>query len=71
MNQISDTFAFTISDTRKDVHLLHPSVSTAFNETTMITSFKDEDMLLDETRQDLSLKIIQCHDFTRRLEHVL
>lgn len=65
MNKISDAFAFTISDTRNEIHLLHPSVSTAFNETTMITSFKDEELLLDETRQDLTTKITKKHDFIR------
>ena len=62
-----DFFAITKSSTRPDVSLLHPSVSTSFNETNLIRSFKDEENLLSELHdENLAAKILEKHHTTRR-----
>ena len=67
-----DVFALTESSTRPDPSFLHPSVSTAFNETNLIKSFDDEEKLLKELKnEDLVSRILEKHHITRRLEYCL
>ena len=62
-----DVFAITESSTRPDPWLLHPSVATAFNKTTLIKSFDDENDLIGEIQnEDLFSKILEKHHITRR-----
>ena len=66
MSYEKDCFAFTSSSTREDLSILHPSVSTSFNKTNIISDLKDEQKLIEEIDESLTEKIISSHHASRR-----
>lgn len=64
-----DFFAITKSDTRENLCLLHPSVATCVNATTLITSSKDQQLLLSEfSAGNLHEKVLRKHHLTRTIQ---
>lgn len=62
-----DFFALSKSATRPDFQLIHPSVATCFNETTMISNLQDEETLIKEfSRGDFNERVLQKHHLVRR-----
>lgn len=64
-----DFFAITSSTTKEGLHLLHPSVATNFNETTVLSSLEDVDNLLSEFKQEnLYEKVLSRHHLARTID---
>lgn len=68
-NIFVDFFAITKSTTRDDACLLHPSVATAFNKNTWISTLEDAEKLISEFKDpNLYENVLIRHHLVRTLD---
>ena len=62
-----DFFALSKSDSRPDYLMIHPSISTCYNERQLITSQADADLMLGEFQDgNFAEKVLTKHHMVRR-----